>query len=102
MHQQPGDTITLASADGQTIKTLTVVGTYAFRGSRIGSHIGNILASTKVVRALSPATTGVTTLTYMKVKLRASRQCADQAWTDRSKRSGTQPGRYRRIRWTAP
>ncbi len=67
MHLKLGDTITLVSADGKTIKTLTVVGTYAFRGSRIGSHIGNILAPTKIVKALSPATTGVTTLTYMKV-----------------------------------
>ncbi len=65
MHLKPGDTITLASADGKTITTATVVGVYA-RNS-IGSHVGNVLASANTVQALSSAKTGVTTVTYMKI-----------------------------------
>ncbi|HEX9134691.1 MAG TPA: FtsX-like permease family protein [Ktedonobacteraceae bacterium] len=64
MHLKPGDTITFASADGKTITTATVVGVYA-RSS--GDHVGNVLASTATVQALSPATTGTTTVTYMKI-----------------------------------
>ncbi len=65
MHLKPGDTITLASADGQTTTTATVVGVYA-RNS-VGSHVGNVLASANTVQALSSAKTGVTTVTYMKI-----------------------------------
>ncbi len=65
MHLKPGDTITFASADGKTIKTVTVVGIYA-RSSN-GNHAGNVLASTEAVSALSPAKTGASTVTYMKV-----------------------------------
>jgi ABC-type antimicrobial peptide transport system permease subunit len=64
MHLKPGDTITLASADGKTIRTATVVGVYA-RSS--GDHVGDVLASTATVHALSLATTGTTTITYMKI-----------------------------------
>src|SRR5258708_37808134 len=65
MHLKPGDTITFASADGNTIKTVRVVGLYA-RSSN-GNHAGNVLASTEAVSALSPAKTGASTVTYMKV-----------------------------------
>jgi putative ABC transport system permease protein len=65
MHLKPGDTITLASADGKTTTTATVVGVYA-RNS-VGSHVGNVLASANTVQALSSAKTGVTTVTYMKI-----------------------------------
>jgi ABC-type antimicrobial peptide transport system permease subunit len=64
MHLKPGDTITFASADGKTIRTATVVGVYA---RSAGDHVGAVLASTATVHALSPATTGTTTITYMKV-----------------------------------
>ena len=64
MHLKPGDTITFASADGKTIRTATVVGVYA-RSS--GDHVGDVLASTATVHALSLATTGTTTVTYMKI-----------------------------------
>ncbi len=69
MHLKPGDTITIASTDGKTIKMVTVVGTYTFKsvGSHIGLHIGSVLASAETVHALSPAATGVTTVTYMKI-----------------------------------
>ncbi len=64
MHLKPGDTITFASADGKTITTATVVGVYA---RSLGDHVGNVLASTATVQALSLATTGTTTVTYMKI-----------------------------------
>jgi ABC-type antimicrobial peptide transport system permease subunit len=64
MHLKPGDTITFASADGKTIRTATVVGVYA---RSAGDHVGAVLASTATVHALSPATTGTTTVTYMKI-----------------------------------
>ncbi|GAC1388431.1 MAG: ABC transporter permease [Ktedonobacteraceae bacterium] len=65
MHLKPGDTITLASADGKTQKTLTVVGTYA-RTSAV-DHVGNVLATSSTVNAFSSAKTGLTTVTYMKI-----------------------------------
>jgi len=65
MHLKPGDTITLASADGKTQKTLTVVGTYA-RTSGV-DHVGSILAATSTASAFSSAKTGITTVTYMKI-----------------------------------
>jgi putative ABC transport system permease protein len=65
MHLKPGDTITFASADGKTIRTATVVGVYA--RSSGANHVGAVLASTATVHALSPATTGTTTVTYMKI-----------------------------------
>jgi putative ABC transport system permease protein len=65
MHLKPGDTITFASADGKSTSTATVVGVYT-RTSR-ADHAGNVLASTETVSALSPAKTGITTVTYMKI-----------------------------------
>jgi len=65
MHLKPGDSITFASADGKTIRTATVVGVYA--RSSGANHVGAVLASTDIVHALSPATTGTTTVTYMKI-----------------------------------
>ncbi len=65
MHLKPGDTITLASADGKTQKTLTVVGTYA-RTSSV-DHVGNVLAANSTANAFSSVKTGVTTVTYMKI-----------------------------------
>ncbi len=65
MHLKPGDTITLASADGKTQKTLTVVGTYA-RTSSV-DHVGNVLAASSTANAFSSVKTGVTTVTYMKI-----------------------------------
>ncbi len=64
MRLRPGDTISFASVDGKTITTATVVGVFG-RASSI--HLGRVLASTATVRALSPATTGTTTVTYMKI-----------------------------------
>lgn len=64
MHLKPGDTITLASADGKTQKTLTVVGTYARTSA---NNVGSVLAATGTVGAFSSAKTGLTTVTYMKI-----------------------------------
>ncbi len=65
MHLKLGDTITLASADGKTQKTLTIVGTYA-RTSGV-SNVGSVLAASSTVNAFSSAKTGSTTVTYMKI-----------------------------------
>src|SRR5207248_6648883 len=64
MHLKPGDTITFASADGRTIVTAKVVGVY---GRASSDHVGEVLTSTATVHALSMATTGTTTVTYMKI-----------------------------------
>jgi putative ABC transport system permease protein len=42
MHLKPGDTITFASADGKTLKTVTIVGVYARTAT---DHAGSVLAS---------------------------------------------------------
>ena len=65
MHLKPGDTITFASVDGKSMQTETVVGAYARTSA--GDHLGNVLASTNTVNALSQAKTSVSTVTYMKV-----------------------------------
>ncbi len=64
MHLKPGDTITLASADGKIQKTLTIVGTYSRTSS---DHVGNVLAASSTANAFSSAKTGLTTVTYMKI-----------------------------------
>ena len=65
MHLKPGDTITFASVDGKTMQTETVVGAYARTSA--GDHLGNVLASTNTVNALSQAKASVSTVTYMKI-----------------------------------
>ncbi|GAC1390622.1 MAG: hypothetical protein NVS4B11_10780 [Ktedonobacteraceae bacterium] len=65
MHLKVGDTITLASADGKTLKTVTVVGIYTRTSG--ADHIGTVLASTGTTSVLSSTKTGITTVTYMKV-----------------------------------
>ena len=65
MNLKPGDTITFASVDGKTVKTVTIVGVYA-SGSSL-SNVGSVLTSTQTVQALTPAKTGLTTVTYMQV-----------------------------------
>src|SRR5712691_3373360 len=65
MHLKPGDTVTFSSADGKTLQTATIVGIYA-RNSN-GNHVGDVLALTNIVNALSSTKTGITTITYMKI-----------------------------------
>jgi putative ABC transport system permease protein len=70
MALKPGDTITFASMDGKTFKTITVVGIYT--NSESLNNVGSVLASTTAVQSvqsLSMAKTGVTTITYMKIDL---------------------------------
>ncbi len=70
MALKPGDTITFASADGKTFKTVSVVGIYT--NSESLNNVGSVLAATAEVQSmqtLSPAKTGVTTITYMKIDL---------------------------------
>jgi putative ABC transport system permease protein len=65
MNLKPGDTITYASIDGKTQKTLTIVGVY---NSISGiNQLGFVLASSSVPTALSPAAMGVSTVTYMDI-----------------------------------
>lgn len=65
MHLKPGDTITFAGANGKTSKTATIIGIYTSSASI--DHVGSVLVSAGTVKALSPAKTGVTTVTYMKI-----------------------------------
>src|SRR5579875_460336 len=64
MHLRPGDTITFASADGKTFRTVTIVGVYARTST---DHAGNVLASTEIVQALSTTRVGPSSVTYMKI-----------------------------------
>jgi putative ABC transport system permease protein len=52
-HIDVGSTITLASVDGKTTRTVTVVGLYKSNGFNI--NFGNILGTSNTVQALSPA-----------------------------------------------
>ncbi len=65
MHLKLGDTISLSSNDGKTVKTVTIVGFYS-RLSRT-DRVGSVLTATDLTTALSSAKTGVTTVTYMKI-----------------------------------
>jgi putative ABC transport system permease protein len=63
-HIDVGSTITLASVDGKTTKTVTVVGIYQNSGLNIS--IGNILGTANTVQALTPH--GLTeSVFYMKI-----------------------------------
>ncbi len=65
MNLKPSDTITFASVDGKTFKTVTIVGVYT--SSQSLNNVGSVLASSAMVQALSTTKTGVTTVTYMKI-----------------------------------
>ncbi len=65
MNLKPGDTITFASVDGKTVRTVTIVGIYASQASL--NNVGSVLTSTQTVQALTPAKMGLTTVTYMQV-----------------------------------
>src|SRR5216684_116232 len=63
-HIDVGSTITLASVDGKTTKTVTVVGIY--RNSGLNISIGDILGTSNTVQALTPH--GLTeSVFYMKI-----------------------------------
>ena len=63
-HIHVGSTITLASIDGKTIKTVTVVGTY--QASALSLHFGPILTTREAVASLTPPGQA-TTIFYMKI-----------------------------------
>ncbi len=63
-HIHIGSTITLASIDGKSIKTVTVVGTYQASGFNL--HFGPILTTRETVTALTPAGQA-TSIFYMKI-----------------------------------
>ncbi|HET8911598.1 MAG TPA: FtsX-like permease family protein [Ktedonobacteraceae bacterium] len=65
LNLKPGDTITYASLDGQTQKVAKIVGIYT--GAISVSHVGMVLTSEELVNGLSPAKTGASAVTYMKV-----------------------------------
>lgn len=63
-HIHIGSTVTLASLDGKTTKTITIVGYY--QSSGLNLHFGPILTTTATVAALTPAGQG-TSIFYMKI-----------------------------------
>src|SRR5205823_8494172 len=63
-HLHVGSTITLASIDGKTTKTVRVVGTY--QTSALSLHFGPILTTRETVSSLTPAGQA-TTIFYMKI-----------------------------------
>ena len=64
MNLKPGDTITFASADGKTAKTVTIVGIISLKS--LAASDGKVLAPASLVRELAPVS-GVDTIFYMKV-----------------------------------
>jgi ABC-type antimicrobial peptide transport system permease subunit len=65
MGLKPGSTITLASTDGQQLRTVTVVGIISISTSY--ENLGDVLAPASVVNALSAGSNAGTTVFYMKV-----------------------------------
>ncbi len=65
MGLKPGSTITLASADGKQLRTVTVVGIISISTSY--ENLGDVLAPASVVNALSAGSNAGTTVFYMKV-----------------------------------
>jgi putative ABC transport system permease protein len=65
MNLKPGDTLTFASTDGKTQQTVTIVGIIALKSSFTTQ--GKVIAATSVVNELSPASTGASSVFYMKV-----------------------------------
>ena len=65
MNLKPGDTITIASLDGRTTRTATVVGIYS--GIVGGDHVGNVLAASDLARTLNTAKAETITITYMEI-----------------------------------
>jgi ABC-type antimicrobial peptide transport system permease subunit len=65
MSLKVGDTLTFASMDGKTTRTMTIVGITARTSS--ASFTDGVLASSQVVTNLATAKTGVTTITYLKI-----------------------------------
>lgn len=65
MNLKPGDTITIASLDGRTTRTATVVGIYS--GIVGGDHVGNVLAASDLARTLNTAKAETITITYMGI-----------------------------------
>lgn len=62
-----GDTVTLGSSDDKVVETAKVVGAYSSTVSLGQTHLGSVLVSNQTATALSPAATGVTTITYMDI-----------------------------------
>ena len=65
MNLKPGDTITYTSLDGKVTRTVTIVGIISVPTSF--ETLGKVIAPISIVNALDTATTGHTTVFYMKV-----------------------------------
>jgi putative ABC transport system permease protein len=65
MGLKPGSTVTLSSADGKQLRTVTVVGIISIPTSY--ENLGDVLAPASVVNALSVGSNAGTTVFYMKV-----------------------------------
>jgi ABC-type antimicrobial peptide transport system permease subunit len=61
-----GDTITFASADGKTVKTVTIVGIISTSTSF--ATLGKVLGAASLVNALNTNSSAANTVFYMKVK----------------------------------
>jgi ABC-type antimicrobial peptide transport system permease subunit len=75
MGLKPGSTITLASADGKQLRTVTVVGIISIPTSY--ENLGDVLAPVSVVKALSAGSNAGTTVFYMKVPSAQVNQALD-------------------------
>ncbi len=65
MNLKPGDTITYTSLDGKVTRTVTIVGIISVPTSF--ETLGKVIAPISIVNALDTATSGHTTVFYMKV-----------------------------------
>lgn len=70
-----GDTIELASPDGKTVRTVTIVGIVAISTSY--ETLGKVLAPESVVNALSAGSSTTTTVFYLKVPPKQMNQALD-------------------------
>ena len=75
MGLKPGSTITLASADGKQLRTVTVVGIISIPTSY--ENLGDVLAPASVVNALSAGSNAGTTVFYMNVASAQLNQALD-------------------------
>lgn len=65
LNLRPGDTITYASTDGKTTKTMTIVGVISIKDT--AQTFGQILGATSLVKTLASAQSPVNSVFYLKV-----------------------------------
>ena len=65
MNFKVGDKLTMMPTDSKQVRVLTVVGIYSSRS--MIDHQADLFGGADLIKALSPAQTGVSTVTYLKV-----------------------------------